>query len=65
MATATATRTEFYSVSDLCRILGVSDETLRRWRRQGKVPPPVMIGRSPKWPPSDLEFMVQMNREGA
>ena len=30
--------------------LGISDLTVRRWVRAGKLPPPIRLGRSVRWP---------------
>ena len=40
--------------------LGVTLETLRKWRAEGKFPPPdIRIGRIPRWHPSTIDAWVQ------
>jgi excisionase family DNA binding protein len=38
----------FYSVSDVCRLLRVSRETIRRWEKQGEFPRRVCFTRNPR-----------------
>ena len=45
--------------TEVCRRLGISDETWRRWRRAGRVPAPVQMpsGRL-KWRAADLAVLL-------
>lgn len=39
----------------ICRRLGISDETWRRWRKAGLTPRPVAMPGRPRWLVSDIE----------
>ena len=44
-------------------VLGCNARTLRRWKREGRLPPPIVLGRTPKWRRGEIEELVR--REGA
>lgn len=51
---------ELIRTSDVCRLLSVSEWTLRRWVRLGKVPRPVRIGcRSVRWNRREILDLVR------
>ena len=39
--------------------LGCNARTLRRWKHEGKLPPPLLLGRTPKWRRSEIEALVR------
>lgn len=44
------------TTEDLVQILGVSDQTIRRWREAGAMPQPVRFGRRCiRWPAATIE----------
>lgn len=45
--------------SGAARLLGIAKITLRNWRRQGKAPRHVQIGRTIRYTPAALEEFVQ------
>ena len=54
---------ELIRTSDVCRLLSVSEWTLRRWVRLGKVPRPVRIGcRSVRWDRKEIIELVRSAR---
>lgn len=54
---------ELIRSSDVCRLLSVSEWTLRRWVRLGKVPRPVRIGcRSVRWELKEIIELVRSAR---
>lgn len=54
---------ELIRTSDVCRLLSVSEWTLRRWVRLGKVPRPVRIGcRSVRWNRREILDLVRSAR---
>lgn len=54
---------EFLRQSDICRWLGISDETWRRWRQAGRVPRPVDLPGAPRWSRRDLEAWLLAKRQ--
>ena len=44
-------------------VLGCDVRTLRRWKHEGRLPPPLLLGRSPKWRRAEIAALV--HREGA
>jgi excisionase family DNA binding protein len=45
-----ATRSDFYWVREIASRLGVSSQTVYRWITEGKVPPPIKIGSTMRFP---------------
>jgi excisionase family DNA binding protein len=41
---------EWLSTRALAGRLGICELSVRRWVRDGKLPPPVRLGRSVRWP---------------
>lgn len=46
---------QYYSVEEAARILGVDEETVRRWCRQGKIPGVKRFGRDWRIPRSEID----------
>lgn len=67
MATTIKTKviTPLYSSDDICEIFQISRQTRWRWSREGKLPPPVLIGKSPKWTKEDIDFLLIAYRGGS
>jgi predicted site-specific integrase-resolvase len=51
--------TALLSGIDICRRLGISDETWRRWRAAGKAPAPVGLPGRPRWRVVDIDAFTQ------
>jgi predicted DNA-binding transcriptional regulator AlpA len=47
------------SGTEICRRLGISDETWRRWRAAGKAPAPIGLPGRPRWRVSDIDAFTQ------
>jgi excisionase family DNA binding protein len=47
------------SVDELARRLGVSASTVRRWRRDGKLPEAVVLGGVVRWRPETIEEWLE------
>lgn len=51
---------------DLCRWLGVTRQTVFRWRAQGVFPAPVVLGdRLNRWDPRTVRAWLRDRRRGA
>lgn len=50
---------ELLSQIEVCRRLGISDETWRRWRKAGKTPLPVVLPGRLKWRVIDIDAFTQ------
>ncbi len=44
-----------YTTKDLCRFFQTTSRTIRRWRRAGHLPPPIVPGR---WRATDIEKIL-------
>jgi predicted DNA-binding transcriptional regulator AlpA len=54
---------ELVKQSEAKRIAGgVSDMTFWRWRREGKIPPPIQIGKRNYWRRSELMAVFERQR---
>jgi excisionase family DNA binding protein len=49
-------------VEAVCEILGVSSETLRRWRNNGTFPRPAKCGKKLRWQRDDVMAWIQDRR---
>lgn len=45
---------EFTTQAEICRRLGISDETWRTWRKRGLTPPQVPLPGRPRWRTADI-----------
>jgi len=45
------------TASEIARRLNISTKTVRRWARQGKLPPGFKLGRLRRWRQSDLKHL--------
>ncbi len=45
----------YYTVEEVARILGVDEETVRRWLRQGKIPGVKRFGREYRIPKTSID----------
>ena len=54
---------QYYTVEEVARILGVDDETVRRWCRQGKIPGVKRFGREYRIPKSSIDPQNPPQRE--
>jgi predicted DNA-binding transcriptional regulator AlpA len=50
---------QLMSQRDLADFMQVDERTLRNWRHEGLVPPPVTVGRSPRWRRRDIERWIE------
>jgi hypothetical protein len=50
---------EFLTQIQICRRLGITDETWRRWRAAGKTPAPLDLPGHPRWRAADIERFLQ------
>jgi predicted DNA-binding transcriptional regulator AlpA len=50
---------EFVTQMQICRRLGITDETWRRWRAAGKTPDPVALPGRPRWRASEIEAFLR------
>jgi len=48
--------------TQICRRLGLSDETWRRWRARGITPPRVALPGHPRWTRADIDAFAQGRR---
>ena len=48
---------------DLCAIFGVTYQTLKRWVREGVIPPPLGVGRRAKWHPSTIDAFLKSGKQ--
>ena len=46
-------------IKQVARLLGVSIKTVRRMKRRGQLPRPVLIGRSVRWRLADIERYIK------
>jgi len=51
-------------IKAVAELLGVCTRTVRRLCESGEFPQPVRLGRSLRWPLSDIERLIE-SREGA
>ncbi|WP_099720833.1 helix-turn-helix domain-containing protein [Bifidobacterium choerinum] len=51
-----------YSSSEAARILGISPDTLRRWRDAGRGPAYILVGSRYKYEHSELESYMRRRR---
>lgn len=51
------------TTSDLCAILRVTPQTIRRMERDGRLPAPVRIGRKKVWP-SEVVSALLLGQKG-
>jgi excisionase family DNA binding protein len=52
------------TITDVARILGVSERSVRRWVNQGKFPRPAMAGRLPRWSMVDIDDWERRSKNG-
>jgi len=52
------TRPELIGQTAICKRLGISDETWRKWRKRGIAPRPVVPGYQPRWNVADIDAFV-------
>jgi predicted DNA-binding transcriptional regulator AlpA len=53
------------TTTDLCAILRVSPQTIRRMERDGRLPAPVRIGRKKVWPTEVVAaLLLKASKEG-
>jgi prophage regulatory protein len=45
-------------IEQVCFSTGFKKPTIYEWMRQGKFPRPIKIGRSARWPSSDVEKWI-------
>jgi DNA-binding transcriptional MerR regulator len=50
----------FYRLTDLINDSGATRDQIRRWRREGLMPPPIGRGRYVHWPPECLAAAKQI-----
>jgi excisionase family DNA binding protein len=62
MTTTTPTYLRLQEVADLLR---VSTQTIRRWVHEGKLPPPVGLGRKQLWEAAAVEEALRGRRSVA
>lgn len=55
----------FLTLAELAEEFGVHPETVKRWNRQGKGPPKVMIGRFPYYSKSGVRAWMQKRANAA
>lgn len=56
--------TDYVSPAQLAATLGVCHDTITRWRRAGRLPQPIRIGRTTRYHmPSVLEWVAQYNNK--
>ncbi len=53
------------TTSDLCAILRVTPQTIRRMEQDGRLPAPIRIGRKKVWPAEAVAKLLPGNRGGA
>ena len=47
------------TIDDVARLLSVSTRTVRRLRQEGRIPPPVCVGRSVRWNRESLRQWIE------
>lgn len=52
-------------VPELAELLTVDAATVRRWRRENRLPPALVVGKTVRWRPEDIEAWIAENREAA
>lgn len=58
-AVMNGTRSDFCWVREIADRLGVSDSTLYRWITEGKVPPPIRIGSTMRFPREQIDKWIE------
>lgn len=53
---------DLYTQIQICRRLGISDESWRRWRARGITPPKVELPGHPRWRVVDVEAFIAGRR---
>lgn len=53
---------ELITQIQVCRRLGISDETWRRWRKAGRVPRPVALPGRPRWIVAEIDRYLAEGR---
>lgn len=62
MADLNADDTQYYTFAEIIQVIGVSRQTIQRWRHEGKFPAPFKLGprtRKCLWPKAEIEQWVQ------
>lgn len=59
---ASLQRPELLTQIQICRRLGISDETWRRWRKRRLTPEPVEMPGRPRWRASEIDQFTRGRR---
>ncbi len=51
-------KSPLYKAHDIRRIFGVTDMTIHRWIKDGKLPKPIKMGRIRYWKKEDVDSIV-------
>jgi len=49
---------QLLGINHLCKLFNRSRPSIWRWRKNGTLPPPIMIGPSPFWRESDIIALI-------
>lgn len=61
---ATATVEPMLRLKDLEKLLGCGEESLRRWRLEGRIPRPDFDAGRPRWRRETIEAWLESGRAG-
>jgi predicted DNA-binding transcriptional regulator AlpA len=59
MSTVEAVPAPPLSQADLAKLFGVSSATIVNWTRDGRLPPPIRIGRRPYWTARSIARLLE------
>lgn len=52
---------QLLTIDDLSERLKVPRETLRRWRRERRLPPAIKVGRAVRWRAEEIDRWIERN----
>ncbi|MFA8443130.1 helix-turn-helix transcriptional regulator [Yoonia sp.] len=56
---------KYLSMNDLAEKMSCSRQTIHRMRDRGDLPPPVMLGRTPRWTEAEIDEALEKLRKDA
>lgn len=56
---------ELLTIQDIMQMFSVTKQTVYRWVRTGKFPPPITVGRSSRWRVKDVDAFLSRKAKTA